>query len=69
MATAEATNLVLDSAGSGRGPKIVRQEKNSSFTHSRICGGARFPGKNGWVVTNTGDSDATQAAAILTAPA
>ncbi len=67
MASSAGTNAVLDSAGTGFGPQIVKQEMGTTYTQSYVLGGTRYRGVARWITTNTGDNDATQAAAILTA--
>lgn len=67
MATSTGTNAVLDPAGTGFGPRIIKQSIDGANTNSYVLGGTRFPGVAKYVTTTTAANDATQAAAILVA--
>jgi len=72
MATEAGIQAILDPAGQGKGAKLARSYYDLNGTPKTtwyVLGNISYPGKAKFVTTTTGDSDATQAAAIQAAMA
>ena len=66
MASVAGTNAVLDPAGTGFGTVILIQTTDGVKNQNYVKGGVGKAGRDKWITTNVADSDAVQAAAILT---